>query len=102
MDIRWSCKSPTTAALSRSSAWSRLLVPISRPGTIWASRPRSRVEIIYLHDISHSDIIGRMSAEPSPSPVEFEILLSLAAGQLHGYGIMQQVGSRSGGSMRLG
>jgi DNA-binding PadR family transcriptional regulator len=43
-----------------------------------------------------------MFAEASPSPVEFEILLSLASGQLHGYGIMQQAGSRSGGSIRLG
>ena len=42
------------------------------------------------------------TAEPSPSPVEFEILLALAAGQLHGYAIMQQVESRSGGSIRLG
>jgi DNA-binding PadR family transcriptional regulator len=40
--------------------------------------------------------------DPSPSPVEFEILLSLAAGQLHGYGIMQQVESRTAGSTRLG
>jgi len=42
------------------------------------------------------------TTETSPSPVEFEILLALAAGQLHGYGIMQQVESRSGGSIRLG
>jgi DNA-binding PadR family transcriptional regulator len=40
--------------------------------------------------------------ESSPSPVEFEILLSLASGQLHGYGIMQQVESRTGGAVRLG
>ncbi len=40
--------------------------------------------------------------DPSPSPVEFEILLALAGGQLHGYGIMQQVESRSGGVIRLG
>ena len=42
------------------------------------------------------------TSEPSPSTVEFEILLSLAAGQLHGYGIMQQVESRTGGTTRLG
>src|SRR3954464_14412706 len=42
------------------------------------------------------------ATEPSPSPVEFEILLALSAGQLHGYGIMQQVESRTGGSTRLG
>src|SRR4051812_44313633 len=40
--------------------------------------------------------------DSSPSPVEFEILLALAAGQLHGYGIMQQVEARSGGATRLG
>ena len=39
---------------------------------------------------------------PFPSPVEFEILLALAAEPLHGYGIMQQVESRSGGTIRLG
>ena len=42
------------------------------------------------------------TSESSPSTVEFEILLSLAAGQLHGYGIMQQVESRTGGATRLG
>jgi DNA-binding PadR family transcriptional regulator len=57
-----------------------------------------------LHDISPNDIIWFMASanDPSPSPVEFEILLALAAGQLHGYGIMQQVESRSGGVVRLG
>jgi len=42
------------------------------------------------------------TAESCPSHVEFEILLALATGQLHGYAIMQQVESRSGGSIRLG
>jgi DNA-binding PadR family transcriptional regulator len=42
------------------------------------------------------------TTESPPSPVEFQILLALAAGQLHGYGIMQQVETRSGGSIRLG
>jgi DNA-binding PadR family transcriptional regulator len=42
------------------------------------------------------------ATDSSPSAVEFEILLALAAGQLHGYGIMQQVESRSGGATRLG
>ena len=39
---------------------------------------------------------------PAPSPVEFEILLALAGESLHGYGIMQQVETRSGGAIRLG
>jgi DNA-binding PadR family transcriptional regulator len=44
----------------------------------------------------------RIAIDPSPSAVEFEILLALAAGQLHGYGIMQQVEARTGGATRLG
>jgi DNA-binding PadR family transcriptional regulator len=42
------------------------------------------------------------TTEVIPSVVEFEILLALAAGQLHGYGIMQQVEARTGGGTRLG
>ncbi len=33
---------------------------------------------------------------------EFHILLALADGQRHGYGIMQEVGQRSDGTVRLG
>jgi DNA-binding PadR family transcriptional regulator len=36
------------------------------------------------------------------SPQEFQILLSLADGDRHGYGIMQEVEARTGGGMRLG
>jgi DNA-binding PadR family transcriptional regulator len=36
------------------------------------------------------------------SEVEFHILLALADGNLHGYGIMQQVGLQSGGRVRMG
>ena len=36
------------------------------------------------------------------SPQEFQILLSLADGDRHGYGIMQEVEGRTGGAMRLG
>ncbi len=36
------------------------------------------------------------------SPQEFQILLSLADRDRHGYGIMQEVEARTGGSMRLG
>ena len=38
--FRWSCKSPMTLALSRSSAWSPRLIPISHPETISADHPR--------------------------------------------------------------
>ncbi len=36
------------------------------------------------------------------SPQEFQILLSLADRDRHGYGIMQEVEARTGGEMRLG
>jgi len=35
------------------------------------------------------------------TPVVFEILLSLAGGERHGYSIMQEVESRSGGAVAL-
>ena len=40
------------------------------------------------------------SAQPL-RPVEFEILLTLADGERHGYAIIQEVESRSNGKMRL-
>ena len=39
--------------------------------------------------------------DPLPSAA-FQILLSLADGDLHGYGIMRQVAEQTGGSIRLG
>ncbi len=36
------------------------------------------------------------------SPQEFQILLSLADGDRHGYGIMLEVEARTGGAVRLG
>jgi DNA-binding PadR family transcriptional regulator len=36
------------------------------------------------------------------TPAVFHILLTLADGEAHGYAIMQEVGRRSGGSVRLG
>jgi DNA-binding PadR family transcriptional regulator len=39
--------------------------------------------------------------DPLPSSA-FQILLSLADQDLHGYGIMRQVAEQTGGSMRLG
>lgn len=35
------------------------------------------------------------------APVWFEILLALAAGELHGYAVMQEVARRSGGAVTL-
>jgi DNA-binding PadR family transcriptional regulator len=39
--------------------------------------------------------------DPLP-PAAFQILLSLAGADLHGYGIMRQVADQTGGRMRLG
>lgn len=39
--------------------------------------------------------------DPLP-PAAFQILLSLAEADLHGYGIMRQVAEQTGGRMRLG
>ena len=36
------------------------------------------------------------------TPAVFHILITLADGEAHGYAIMQEVGRRSGGSVRLG
>ena len=36
------------------------------------------------------------------TPAVFHILLTLADGEAHGYAVMQEVGRRSGGSVRLG
>lgn len=35
------------------------------------------------------------------TPMEFEILLSLAGGDLHGYAIIQDIGERSGGTLTV-
>lgn len=34
-------------------------------------------------------------------PIDFQVLLVLAYGRLHGYGIMKEVAAQSGGSVRL-
>ncbi len=39
--------------------------------------------------------------DPLP-PAAFQILLSLAEADLHGYGIMRQIADQTGGRMRLG
>ena len=36
------------------------------------------------------------------TPAVFHILLALADGEKHGYAIMQEIGARTGGSMRMG
>ena len=50
--------------------------------------------------------MGQKAQEPealSPlTPAVFHILLALADGEKHGYGIMKEVSQRTGGSMRMG
>lgn len=66
------------------------------------------------YDISKSDTypdrgaeyVAKSTSRSKSSRVlnhsEFHILLALADGERHGYGIMQEVDERSGGSVRLG
>ncbi len=44
----------------------------------------------------------RMKIEVPMTPAVYQILLSLADGDRHGYGIMQEVDERTDGEMRLG
>lgn len=46
--------------------------------------------------------IRRQKGGQPLNPSEFQILLALADGERHGYGIMQEVLARSGGKVRLG
>ena len=46
--------------------------------------------------------IRRQKGAPPLNHCEFQILLALADGERHGYGIMQEVETRSGGTVRLG
>lgn len=49
-----------------------------------------------------SDETARPTPGPPLNPTEFQILLALADAERHGYGIMQEVSTRSGGLVRLG
>lgn len=40
--------------------------------------------------------------DPPLTPAQFHILLTLAEGEMHGYGIMQEVERRTDGAMELG
>src|SRR5438552_13099822 len=51
--------------------------------------------------MSHDDR-GAPEALLPLTPAVFHILLALADGQKHGYAIMQEVGARTGGAMRMG
>jgi DNA-binding PadR family transcriptional regulator len=52
-------------------------------------------------------VVDRMPSPTPPAeflplrPVEFEILLTLAAGERHGYAILQETEARSAGTLRL-
>jgi len=61
-------------------------------------------------DISHGDIPKKKMAKQKPDPEKllpltptvFHILLALSDGDLHGYGIMQEVAEHTAGQIRLG
>ena len=63
--------------------------------------------LVYILMIIYTDPYMFRAAKPSPEsflPLKtnwFHILLSLAAAEQHGYGIMQEVSERSGGKIRL-
>src|SRR5438309_1918411 len=44
----------------------------------------------------------RGADDPKPNLTGLQILVSLAGGELHGYGIMRDVEERTGGAVRLG
>ena len=52
--------------------------------------------------VSRSEPAADLSADSPVTPAMFQIMLALAAGQAHGYGIMRLVDQLSGGRMRLG
>lgn len=45
---------------------------------------------------------GRKDASQTLTPAIFHILLALGAGELHGYGVMQEVAAFTNGQVRLG
>jgi DNA-binding PadR family transcriptional regulator len=49
-----------------------------------------------------TELTRRQKRVQSLSRCEFHILLALADGERHGYGIMQEVAARSAGTVRLG
>jgi DNA-binding PadR family transcriptional regulator len=61
-------------------------------------------------DIAEADIAEFLMAKQQPDPEKllplrssvFHILLALSDGDLHGYGIMQEVSDHTGGQIRLG
>ena len=56
--------------------------------------------------MSGEDVRGKRSSEPGDllplTPVALNVLLALADGERHGYGIMLEVRERTGGRVRLG
>jgi DNA-binding PadR family transcriptional regulator len=52
-------------------------------------------------DVCLNKVMPKQKLNPLPSSA-FQILLSLAGQDLHGYGIMRQVEEQTGGRMRLG
>jgi DNA-binding PadR family transcriptional regulator len=66
---------------------------ILREGSVWFA-------VVYRY-IDHRAHMPKRRFDPLPSAA-FQILLSLADEDLHGYGIMRQLAEQTGGLMRLG
>jgi DNA-binding PadR family transcriptional regulator len=54
------------------------------------------------HSLSGGSPSGSPAVAGGVTPAEFHILLTLAEGRLHGYGIMQEITRRTEGAMELG
>ena len=56
--------------------------------------------------VGSGEVAGKRSSDPRDllplTPVALNVLLALADGERHGYGIMLEVRERTGGSVRLG
>lgn len=48
------------------------------------------------------DELHELPDRPALTPAVFQLLLALAAGERHGYGLMQEVLAQTGGTFRLG
>jgi DNA-binding PadR family transcriptional regulator len=75
----------------------------------WTGRPDSqgvlqierRQSIVVHRYTDYRPTMPKRTLDPLPSAA-FQILLSLAGGDLHGYGIMREVAAQTGDRMRLG
>ena len=77
-----------------------LSFPASLPQKKLLQSPATRSTVVYRYT-EHRSTMPKRKLDPLPSAA-FQILLSLAGEDLHGYGIMRQVAEQTAGRMRLG